>query len=448
VLWRKLDRWSGPFAVSPRYVAVEVIPMTNDWVLDSSPAHVDFYKANLQALYHRCATERLVLGFAHNHPSGPGRFSAKDDANEEQMIRRLAAINDPENELVALLLHGDRWYARVRSEHTPDVAHDARHLAVLGDQIGLHVPDADDRDETLARQEAAFGKPFTSKLGALRFCIVGAGGTGSPSATLLARAGASEIVIIDGDDLEATNLNRVRGATLRDVGRNKAAILADFINAMGLRCRAHAIETFLQEPEALDAMSSADVVFSCTDNEASRDVMNLAIYYHSQALIDSGLGGRIEVNADGPYLRMHHGRVNILLPEFGRCLYCHRVITPEQVKYEEATRRNPELKQLSADELMAQHYLRDAGGEQAPGVAPFTSATADFAIASLFDLIRPFRRLPDDLLRDCIRQDFVECRIYSNAPMDKADCAFCQEHVFRLRDERGVRLGLPYLGRY
>ena len=450
VLWRRFDRWTGPFGASARYAAVDVIPMTDEWIVDSSPVHVNFHKAKLQPLYYRCAIENLVLGFVHNHPSGPGWFSATDDKNEEQMVRRLGAINEPNSELVALLLHNDRWYARLRSGLMPETAVDARHVAVLSDRVEIHMRDQSHStdDEILARQESAFGKPFTAKMGSLRFCVVGAGGTGSPTATLLARAGAGEIIIIDGDKLEATNLNRVRGATVADVGKNKAAVLAGFINRMGLRSRAHAVEGYLQEPEALDAMSTADVVFACTDNESSRDIVNLAIHYHAQVLIDSGLGGRIDNDENGPFLRMHNGRVNVLLPEYGRCLYCHGVITPDQVKYEEAVRRDPELKKLSADELWEQHYLRNSGGEQSPGVGPFTSATADFAVMSLFDLIKPFRRLPSDLLRDCLRLDFVGCSLYSNAPANKTDCAYCQARMFRLKDERGTRLGLPSLGRH
>jgi hypothetical protein len=60
-------------------------------------------------------------------------------------------------------------------------------------------------------EEAAFGKPFNQMLQSLRVAVIGLGGTGSPVATLLARSGVGELVLIDGDRLEASNLNRVRG---------------------------------------------------------------------------------------------------------------------------------------------------------------------------------------------------------------------------------------------
>lgn len=336
----------------------------------------------------------------------------------------------------------------------PRVGRPVHHLCtVVGERLEVHTradwSDNDGVHDVLARQEAAFGKPFTTKMCSLRFCVIGAGGTGSPIATLLARSGAGEVIIIDHDKLETTNLNRVRGARRADVGKNKATVLARYINELGLRCKAVAIESRLQEPEAMDAFSSADVVIGCTDSESSRDIMNLGVHYYGHLYIDTGLGGSIALDEKGvPSLRTHSGRVNVMTPEFGRCLYCHRVITEDQVRYEDEVERRLWLKSLPAEQLLAEHYLRNSGGEQSPGVGPFTSATADLAVMSLFDMIKPFRRLPDDVLRDCIRQDFVGCRIYSNEPDPKSDCVFCQQRVFRLKDEKGIRLGRPALGRY
>ena len=69
------------------------------------------------------------------------------------------------------------------------------------------------------------------------------------------------------------------------------------------------------------------------------------------------------------------------------------------------------------------------------------------SVIVLFDLIRPFRRL-DDVLPDCVRQDFVGARTYSNTPIDDPECVYCRLRLFRLKDERGIRLGRPALGRY
>ena len=128
--------------------------------------------------------------------------------------------------------------------------------------------------------------------------------------------------------------------------------------------------------------------------------MNQAIYYHAQVYIDCGLTGRVDVHDDGfPYLRDHRGRVSCILPESGACLRCQRVVTDEKLRYEQAIKDNPELAKLDSDTLKREYYLV-GGGEQAPGVGPFTSATADNVVATLMNLIRPYRSISEELRQD------------------------------------------------
>jgi hypothetical protein len=301
--------------------------------------------------------------------------------------------------------------------------------------------------EVLKRQEVAFGKPFNRKLRSLRVAVVGAGGTGSSIATLLARAGVGELIIIDGDNLDRTNLNRVRGYRADDVGKNKAKVLAQYIGSLGLKTSVSGIGEYLHEsPEAIDALSSTDVVFGCTDDVAGRDILNQAIYYYGLAYIDTGLTGYIDTDPEGePYLRDHRGRVSCMLPESGCCLRCQRIVTDMKLKYEQEIKVRPELAQLDPQTLEREYYLI-GGGEPAPGVGPFTSATADAAVATLMDLIKPFRSIPSDLRRDNIWHDFVHQTVHSNEPLDDPECIYCRQHVLLLRAEGRYRLEMPALG--
>src|SRR5689334_19166497 len=52
------------------------------------------------------------------------------------------------------------------------------------------------------------GAGALATLASMRIAVVGAGGTGSLMAELLARAGAGEIIIFDFDPAEVSNLNR------------------------------------------------------------------------------------------------------------------------------------------------------------------------------------------------------------------------------------------------
>jgi molybdopterin-synthase adenylyltransferase len=450
VLFRRLSRKVDGQPISNRFLVVEIIKMDGDWILESSATHLRINMRKLPELYFRCETEGLELGFIHSHPIEVGySFSSNDDINEHNILHGLSGCNGDDAFLIAMVLRDGKWFARARQGRNPDSTLLIRHICVLSDKIklhGLNIPT--ESSEILLRQAAAFGRPFNAMLHSLRVAVVGAGGTGSPIATLLARAGVGELIIIDGDNLERTNMNRVRGYRAKDVGKNKAQSLACFIDTLGLDVSVSYVNSHLGESgEAIDALSSADIVFGCTDDQAGRDLMNQAMYYYAQAYIDVGLTGFVDVDIEGhPYLRDHRGRVSCILPESGACLRCQRVVTEEWLKYEQAIKDKPDLAKLDAETLKREYYLV-GGGEQAPGVGPFTSATADNAVAVFMDLIRPYRDVSNDLRKDNIWIDFIHMDIHSNEPVDDPGCIYCRKHALLLKNEGKYRLEIPQLGK-
>ena len=450
VLFRKLNRNVPELEESIRFISVEVIEMTSDWVLDSSPTHLHINLRNLPKIYLRCEVEDLELGFVHSHPPGASSFSSKDNRNEKNILKGYSGCNGEGVSLVNLLYVDDAWIARVRNGLEPEITHPVRHVAVLNDKVSIYLKDNLKGDlSILDRQEKAFGKPFNQKLQSLRMAVVGAGGTGSAVATLLARTGVGELIIIDGDDIEGSNLNRTRGYRKEDVAKNKALTLSQYIEGLGLPVSTLPICEYINDSaSAIDAISSADIIFGCTDDIAGRDILNQAMYYYGQVYIDVGLTGKVDIDINGePYLRDHRGRVSTILPEFGACLRCQKVITKNKLQYEQAIKDNPELANIDPETLKKEYYLI-GGGESAPGIGAFTSATADSAVASLMNLIRPYRKLESDLRQDNMWHDFIHMLIHSNNyPYDR-NCFCCGDEGLLLARENGYRLGMPHLGKY
>lgn len=107
-----------------------------------------------------------------------------------------------------------------------------------------------------------------------------------------------------------------------------------------------------------------------------------------------------------------------------------------KLRYERSLKERPELAEVDAETLAREYYLV-GGGEQAPGVGPFTSATADMAVATLMDLIKPYRSLSADLRRDNIWHDFVHMTVHSNEPVDDPNCLYCRIRALLLKSEGG-----------
>ena len=443
VLLRRIHSPIQPLEDSDRYIVIDVVPFEASWITGDSESHISFNLAPLRECFRRCEEEGLVFGFVHNHPLGEEGFSEIDDDNEKRLLSAIRNRNGKEISFVSLLWASGKWTGRVRYGDNPEESFPLRHILVLSKKMDLSVISSEFESGIYARQEAAFGKPFVEKLRSLRVCVVGCGGTGSAVAILLARAGVGELILIDSDEIEATNLNRLRGAAFSDIGDKKAVVLKEYIDSLGLSTAVAAIDAEIDgNPYAVDALSSADIVFGCTDDQIGRELINVALYVYCLACIDLGLGGKVSEDREGiPVLSHHHARLSTILPEHGECLFCQGVIRQDWIQYQYALRENPEMSEDEARE----RYLT-GGGEDAPGVAPFTGAAADFAVANLFELLRSFRRLPGSLRSDAYSLDFVNMELRSVAACMDAGCPYCGTRSF-LNMRESARLNRPILGK-
>lgn len=444
VLFRRLQRSVSGLPDSDRYLSVDVVPFEDAWLTSSSSMHVDFETKHLRDLFRRVEDEHLIFGFVHNHPGGTLEFSEKDDSNEASLVKAIASRNGIESQLIAVLFSEGEWTARLRTGQTPTTPTGIRHFSVLGTSYKVYgaQPPHQEVDEIFSRQMTAFGAPFTHVMQSLRFVVIGNGGTGSPTASLLVRSGAGEVILIDYDPLEKTNLNRVQGSRAKDIGENKAVMLAKHLNEIGLPCSVVAVKgTIDSDLTAIEALSSADVIFGCTDDYLGREFLNSALYFYLQPLIDVGMGGRVGADHNGSMRLLNQkGRISCILPEHGKCLFCQRELKDEWIEAQRAKRANPEITKKELKE----RYL-EGGAEEAPGVAPFTGSLASLGVTTLFDLLVPHRRLPGELRADNIWIDFTNMEITSNLPIDNDECPYCGEHLFLAASEKNGFLNRPAL---
>jgi molybdopterin/thiamine biosynthesis adenylyltransferase len=101
-----------------------------------------------------------------------------------------------------------------------------------------------------------------------RFLVLGAGGLGCPALLGLVAGGARELVIVDCDVVDATNLHRQILYDLGDVGARKVDAAARRLRARAPRLRVEAIDRRLDEvslPALLAAQPAGTVVLECSD---------------------------------------------------------------------------------------------------------------------------------------------------------------------------------------
>jgi len=114
------------------------------------------------------------------------------------------------------------------------------------------------------------------RLGDARALIIGIGGLGSPASMYLAAAGFGELVLVDHDQVDLSNLQRQIVHTTDRIGTPKTESAAQALEALNPHCRTIAINHQLDEDALLKEARLADVVLDCSDNFATRFAVNAA----------------------------------------------------------------------------------------------------------------------------------------------------------------------------
>ena len=136
------------------------------------------------------------------------------------------------------------------------------------------------------------------KLLAAHALVLGAGGLGSPVALYLGSAGVGRITIIDDDIVELSNLQRQIMHTEARVGQPKAASAQAAVAALNPGVEVRAIARRATEALLHELAADADVVLDCSDNFATRHMLNRVCVAQRKPLISGaavGFAGQLTV---------------------------------------------------------------------------------------------------------------------------------------------------------
>ena len=98
-----------------------------------------------------------------------------------------------------------------------------------------------------SRNELAIGKEGLDILKNSTVAVLGVGGVGSFAAEALARSGVGQLILIDKDDVDITNINRQLIALLSTVGRPKVELMKERIADINPDCEVIALKMFYTE---------------------------------------------------------------------------------------------------------------------------------------------------------------------------------------------------------
>jgi tRNA A37 threonylcarbamoyladenosine dehydratase len=391
----------------------------------------------------RCRDEGLIYLAVHNHGGRDHvEFSGSDYRSHERGYPALLDISGgPVGALVFAqnAVAGDIW--------TPDRARRTiRETVVVGRNIRRLYPAPPPKppkaDITFDRQARWFGDRGQHLLGRLKVGVIGGGGVGMPLIAQLARIGVGEIVVIDPERVEPTNLSRLPESRRLDAMMplrrfEKLAGIADRLSTRKVRLarriakranpkvRIVGIAESVIEPVAAKELIDCDFIFLAADQHLARMLFNAIT--HQYLIPGIQLGTRIDVDPDTGEVGDIRSNLRLVLPRHG-CLRCNRLIDARKIQDEA----------VGEVERERNRYLDEV---PAPSVITFNTRLAAEAATDFMLMMGGLihSSAPLDYLRYRPRQRRHEP---VQGPMNKVDCKDCGT-VSRSRRARGDRRKLP-----
>lgn len=153
--------------------------------------------------------------------------------------------------------------------------------------------------EWLNRTELLVGKQGIRRLGEARVAVLGLGGVGGAAAEALCRAGVGNLLLVDHDTVDETNLNRQIFATRSVLGRKKCAAAAARLRDINPSATIDARDLFYSAATRQALFDFApDYIVDAIDTVTSKLDLVLAAQEQGVPLICSmGTGNRFDPTA-------------------------------------------------------------------------------------------------------------------------------------------------------
>lgn len=182
----------------------------------------------------------------------------------------------------------------------------------------------------LDRNYRAFGKQGQSIISTLRVALVGCGGLGWHISQQLIALGVRNLLLIDPDRLEKTNLNRLPGAPYSKIGKPKVQILSGLLKKMHPEVRVNYRVKNVHDRKILNELKNYDIIIGAVDSENVRLTLNNFAVKYLKYYIDSGT----EIIVEDGEVKHAGGQINTVIPGITPCLVCNHLLDWKMISYE------------------------------------------------------------------------------------------------------------------
>ena len=152
-------------------------------------------------------------------------------------------------------------------------------------------------DERFQRTKLLLGEENFLKLSNSTVAIFGIGGVGSFTAEALARSGVGHLVLIDKDNIDATNINRQIHALTSTIGKSKVEVMRDRIFEINPLAQVDTVQKFYLPGEDAEKFFICDYDYVVDAIDTISAKINLAVECNRRGIkIISSMGAGNKLN--------------------------------------------------------------------------------------------------------------------------------------------------------
>ena len=156
---------------------------------------------------------------------------------------------------------------------------------------------------------SGWGEEGQKKLKQSQVVVMGIGGLGCPASVYLAAAGIGNLVLVDKESSELSNLNRQILHWQKDIGRPKILSAKEKMEELNPEIKVEAIQIEITEQNIEELVSGATVVVDAMDNFKTRFIINEISVKKRIPFVHAGIYGL-------------QGQMTTIFPGKGPCLRC------------------------------------------------------------------------------------------------------------------------------
>ena len=128
--------------------------------------------------------------------------------------------------------------------------------------------------EMIARQVPLVSKKEQEKFKNAKITVIGCGGIGGEAIEMLARMGVGELVLVDEDSFDLTNMNRQTLATMDDLNEDKSETAAKKVKAINPYVKVTNYSEHVNEENIDEIIADSRIVIDALDNVLTRVIVS------------------------------------------------------------------------------------------------------------------------------------------------------------------------------